>query len=159
MKKSGRLLQHGRVGAHAAARLVDAPALPGGVARPDERHWSGGRPARCGSARSTELADDRRRSQILEADAIEDVLAGRQVLDQRLGREIALGQHVDEHAGWMVLKLSTVETSTCIRDGRSARAQTMPESVVTSPDCTPCVDGRAVGGAAEIGSRHAIKSR
>ena len=30
------IAQHGGVGAHAAARLVDAPALPGGVARPQE---------------------------------------------------------------------------------------------------------------------------
>src|SRR5262249_33805646 len=29
--------QHGGVSAHAAARLVDAPALAGGVARPQER--------------------------------------------------------------------------------------------------------------------------
>ena len=36
-------------------------------------------------------------------------------------------------------KLSVVDTSTIIRDGRSARAQTMPEEPDTSPDCTPCV--------------------
>ena len=38
-----------------------------------------------------------------------------------------------------VLKLSVVATSTSMRAGRSARAQTTPESAETSPDCTPCV--------------------
>ena len=33
-EKVRAILQHGRVGAHAAARLIDAPALSGGVARP-----------------------------------------------------------------------------------------------------------------------------
>src|SRR5512140_2791242 len=39
----------------------------------------------------------------------------------------------------MSLKLSLVATSTSMRDGRSVRAQTTPESIETSPDCTPCV--------------------
>ena len=39
----------------------------------------------------------------------------------------------------MSRKLSVVATSTSIRDGRSARAQTTPESIDTSPDCTPWV--------------------
>ncbi len=39
----------------------------------------------------------------------------------------------------MLLKLSVVEISTCMRAGRSARAQTTPESVPTSPDCSPWV--------------------
>jgi hypothetical protein len=51
--------QHCGVGAHAAARLVDAPALSGGVARPHERDRAPGRkwpvigsPAMVGEARS-----------------------------------------------------------------------------------------------------------
>src|SRR3954469_18425146 len=39
----------------------------------------------------------------------------------------------------MVLKLVVVATSTVMRDGRSARAHTMPESSDTSPDWTPWV--------------------
>jgi hypothetical protein len=39
----------------------------------------------------------------------------------------------------MSLKLSVVATSISIRAGRSVRAHTIPESVDTSPDCTPCV--------------------
>jgi hypothetical protein len=52
------------------------------------------------------------------------------------------------------LKLSVVETSTIMRDGRLARAQTIPESIDTSPDCTPwlmtgrsaarLIEGRAI---------------
>src|ERR1700722_18864418 len=37
----------------------------------------------------------------------------------------------------MSRKLSVVATSTSMREGRSARAQTTPESTDTSPDCTP----------------------
>ena len=39
----------------------------------------------------------------------------------------------------MVLKLSVVAISTCIRAGRSVRPQTTPESTPTSPDCNPWV--------------------
>src|SRR5215217_7250874 len=39
----------------------------------------------------------------------------------------------------MSLKLSVVATSTSIRDGRSARAHTTPDSTDTSPDWTPWV--------------------
>src|SRR5262245_23348243 len=39
----------------------------------------------------------------------------------------------------MALKLSVVATSTSMRAGRSARAQTMPESTETSPDWMPWV--------------------
>ena len=40
-------------------------------------------------------------------------------------------------------KLSVVETSNITRDGRSARAHTIPEDMSTSPDCRPWVkDGR-----------------
>ena len=92
------VVAHGRVGAHAAARVVDAPALAGGVARPDERDRA---PV---ARRGAKAADHRlaRRSvgerQVLEADAIEDVLAGGQDLDQHLGGEIALRQRIGEHA-------------------------------------------------------------
>ena len=42
------------------------------------------------------LADDRRRRQILEADAVEDVLAGGQAVEQHLGGEIGFRQRIDE---------------------------------------------------------------
>ncbi len=32
------VLEHGGVGSHAAASAIDAPALPGGIARPDKRY-------------------------------------------------------------------------------------------------------------------------
>jgi hypothetical protein len=37
------------------------------------------------------------------------------------------------------VKLSVVANSICMRAGRSVRAQTRPESAVTSPDWTPWV--------------------
>src|SRR6185369_6960475 len=87
--------QHGRVGAHAAARLVDAPALAGGITRPDEgdRAAVGGRAAK---AAGHQLADDGRGGEVLEADAIEDVLAGGQAIDQRVGGEVGFRQRIDE---------------------------------------------------------------
>src|SRR5215467_15467911 len=43
-------------------------------------------------------------------------------------------------AAWRTsLKLAVVEMSSCMREGRSARAHTTPESVEMSPDCRPCV--------------------
>ena len=39
----------------------------------------------------------------------------------------------------MSRNVSLVATSTSIRAGRSARAQTTPESADTTPDCMPCV--------------------
>jgi hypothetical protein len=41
------------------------------------------------------FAEDRRHGMILEPDAIEHILAGRQPIDQRLGGEIGLRQCVD----------------------------------------------------------------
>ncbi len=75
-------------------------------------------PGACESA-DRRLADDAGRRQILEAQAIEDVLPGRQILEQRLGGKVALGQrvdearvtnvfeavggrHLDQHAGWAI---------------------------------------------------------
>ena len=88
--------QHGGVGAHAAACLVDAPALAGGIARPDERDGApvGRRAAKPACHR---LADDGRGRKILEADAIEDVLPRGQAVDQSVGGEIGVGQRIDEY--------------------------------------------------------------
>jgi hypothetical protein len=80
-----------------AARLVDSPALAGGVARPHERNRpalgrSGAEPAH------HRLAEDQGLGQILEPDAVEYVLACGQVLDERLGGKIAFRQGVDDDA-------------------------------------------------------------
>ncbi len=91
----GPVAQHGRVGAHAAARFVDAPALPGGIARPHERDRA--LVARRGAkAARHRFADNGRRSKILEADAVEDVLPRGQAVDERVGGEIGFGQRIDE---------------------------------------------------------------
>jgi hypothetical protein len=94
----GLVGEHGRIRAHAAARLVDAPALARGVARPHERDRL--RLARRGAQPSDRrLAENCRLGQILEADAIADVGARRQVLDQRLGGEVAFRQRIDGGSG------------------------------------------------------------
>ena len=77
--------------------FVDAPALTGGVARPDERDRApvGRRGAETADHR---LALDGRRREILEADAVEDVLAGRQTFEQQLGGQVAVRQRIHECA-------------------------------------------------------------
>jgi hypothetical protein len=66
-----------------------------GVAGPQERH-------RAALARGrAETADlrlaEHARGQILKAQAVEDVLIRRQILDQRLGGAIGFRQRIDEH--------------------------------------------------------------
>ena len=88
------VLEDSGVSAHAAARLVDTPALADGIARPHEADRA--LVARRGAeAANHRLAGNGRRRQILRADAIEDVLAGGQILHQCLGGEIAFRQRVD----------------------------------------------------------------
>ena len=103
MKKSGRLLQHGRVGAHAAARFVDAPALARGVAGPDEGHRAGVARRRA-EAPDLRFARNGRRGQVLKSHAIEDVLTRRETLQQRLCSEVALRQRVDRDRAADVLE-------------------------------------------------------
>jgi hypothetical protein len=93
---SPAVAQHGGVAAHAAACLVDAPPLAGGITRPDERNgapvgWRAAKPA------CHRLADDGRGRKVLEADAIEDVLPRGQAADQSVGGEIGFGQRIDEY--------------------------------------------------------------
>ncbi len=68
-------------------------ALTGGVVRPDELHVA------LGGGRGAEMADHRRRRrvdvvQVGEYNAVENVLIGRQILDELLGGEVAFGQCV-----------------------------------------------------------------
>ena len=74
---------------------IDAEALSAGVARPHERDRA---PLGRGGAEAPDhrLRQDVGRRQVLEADAIENLLPRRQVLHQRLGGEIAFRQRVDE---------------------------------------------------------------
>src|SRR5262249_42799934 len=77
------VLAHRRIGTHAAARLVDAPALSGGVAGPHEadRASIAWRSAETADGR---LADNTGRSKIPKSDAIENLLAGGQAVNQAL---------------------------------------------------------------------------
>src|SRR6516162_1996110 len=88
------VLAHRRIGTHAAARLVDAPALSSGIAGPHEADRA---PITRRSAEAANgwLSDNARRGKVLKADAIENLLTGWQAIDQSLGGEIALRQGVD----------------------------------------------------------------
>ena len=88
-KKIWSILAHRRIGTHAAARLIDAPALSGGVAGPYEVNRA---PIARRNAETADgwLTDNAGRSTVLKADATENILAGRQAVNQRLGGEIAL---------------------------------------------------------------------
>ena len=90
------IFEHRPICAIAAARGIDAPALPCGIARPDERD---GLPrARPGS----EMADARFAGTIggdvLEPHAVEDILPLGQIVQQQLGREIAIRHGVGRNA-------------------------------------------------------------
>src|SRR5262245_60210748 len=94
-EKVGPVLQHCRVGAHAATRFIDAPALPRSIAGPQETDRAAiGR----SSAETAHLrfANNGRRGEVLKTHAIEDFLRSREVLDQKLGSEVALLQSVDK---------------------------------------------------------------
>jgi hypothetical protein len=87
------VLQHGPIGPHAAAGGIDPPALPGGIARPDERYRTfvrgrGAEMSSLGFARHPGFAD------ILEPHPVKDVLAGRQTLQQRLRGEVMIRPRV-----------------------------------------------------------------
>src|SRR5262249_17856343 len=75
----GPVLQHGAVAAISAARGIDAPALPRGIAGPDEGNVAGA------VRRRAEAANLRGAGKTLvkalEANAIEDVLSCRQAID------------------------------------------------------------------------------
>jgi hypothetical protein len=91
-----RIAVHGGVAAHATARHVDAPALAHRVAGPQERNRApvGGRRAETPDLRLVE----HRARQALEADAVENILARRQRVEQRFGGEVRFRQSVDEDA-------------------------------------------------------------
>src|SRR5262249_54527857 len=90
-----RIAVHGSVATHTATREVDAPALAHGVARPDERDRAsvGGR----GAKMSNFGLAEHRAGKILKADAIENILSRRQIVEQRFGSEVRFRQRVDEH--------------------------------------------------------------
>jgi hypothetical protein len=65
------------------------------IARPAERNRTA--IARRGAkAAHHRLADNRRACKVLKPDAVEDVLAGRELLEQQLGSEIAARQSIHE---------------------------------------------------------------
>jgi hypothetical protein len=139
--------QHGRIGAHAAARLVDPPALAGLIARPAERDRTAVARRRAKAAHHR-LADDRRACKILKADAVEDILAGRELLEQQLGREIAARQSIHEGAIANILE-AVGRGDLDLHPGRPIAAR--PDHPGIEADVTrlhTMSDERPVGGAA-----------
>ena len=94
------------------------------------------------------FAHDGRRREILKSHAIEDVLPGRQVLDQGLRGQVSFGQRIDKVSPDALEAVGRGDLDH-IRAGRSARAQIMPESTETSPDWTSWDTTRPVVRAAD----------
>jgi len=84
------MLAHGGEGEHAAVVGVDAPALSGDVAAPDEADVAP--VARCRAKTPDHgFACDIDVGEIAKADAVKDVLPGRQIFQQQFCGEIAFG--------------------------------------------------------------------
>ncbi len=149
--------QHGLVDLHAAAALVDAPALARSVARPDKADVA----AICGGgakAPDHRLAGAVDVDQVLRSHPVEDVLAGWQVLNQGLHREVTLRQRVNEDrsvnglervAGRKVEKHPGRSVDPRPDDARIRRHVARLQAMG---------DDRAAGGAAEIG-KNAVGER
>ena len=88
------VLAHGGEGEHAAVVRIDAPALSGDVAAPDEADVApvAGRGAEAADHR---LARDAGMREVAKPDPIENVLPGRQIFQQHFRGEVALGQRRD----------------------------------------------------------------
>ncbi|MBA7645384.1 hypothetical protein ES703_53140 [subsurface metagenome] len=89
----GTVVQHRAIGAIAAARGIDAPALPGGVAGPQEGYRAalGRRGAETSDLHIAGVAS----IMLFEAHAVEDVLSCRQAVDQEFRGEIVFRECVD----------------------------------------------------------------
>src|SRR5450755_4033370 len=132
------VLAHGGVGQHAAVIGIDAPALPGDIAAPDETDIApvGRRGAEAADHRFARYVGMR---QVAELDPIKNVLSGREIFQHILAVKSLSGRAAIGGNALALPNDSVVATSTIICDGRSARAHTTPPSAPTSPDCTPWV--------------------
>ena len=119
---------------------------------PDQTNEIERRSARRGAETADDrLAHDGRRRKILKADAVEDVLPGRQAFDQSLGGEVAFRQRIDERAVPDVLEaVGGRDLDQHARRTVGAR----PDHAGVDRDVAglhTMRDQRPVGGAAEIG--------
>ena len=87
------VFEHGGVGSHAAAAGIDAPALPGGIARPDKRYRSlpNGRGAEMPDLRFTRNPGV---GDVVKPHPVENILPGRQAVQQEFRREVAVRQRL-----------------------------------------------------------------
>ena len=97
------VLVHGGVGDHAAVVGIDAPALSGDIAAPDEADIAavGGRGT---EAANHGFADDIRMRKVAQPHPIENILPGGKILQQHLGGEVAFGQCRDRRQGARVVE-------------------------------------------------------
>ena len=146
------MLAHGGEGEHAAIVRVDAPALSGNVAAPDETDvaaigWRGAEPS------DHRLAFDADMREVAKPDAVEDLLPGRQVLQQHFRGEVAFGQRRDRRQGPCVGKgFRRGDLDQHLRGAVGAR----PHHAAIGADIAGLHAGghdRPVGGAAEIRHR------
>ena len=144
------IFAHGGEGEHAAVIGVDAPALSGDVATPDETDVAAtGR--RGAEAPEHRLARDIDIREIAKPDAVEDFLPRGQVLQQHFRREVAFGQRCDRRQRPCIGKrLRRGDLDQHLRGPIGAR----PHDGAIGSDVTGLnarCDDRPVGGAAEIG--------
>ena len=152
------MLAHGGEGEHAAVVGIDAPALSGDVAAPDETDVAAiGR--RGAEAADHRLALDVGMREVAEADAIEDVLPGGQVFQQHFGGEVAFGQRRDRRQRPRIGEgLGGRDLDHHLRRPVGAR----PHHAAIGADVAglhAMGNERPVGGAAEIGHRNDAERR
>jgi hypothetical protein len=156
-EKIRAVVQHGAVGTHAAAGGIDAPALPCGIAGPDERYRTpfGGRGAEMpgmGFAREP-------RAKLFKPHAIENILSGRQALEQQLCGKIAIRQRVNgcgAHDSLEAFDRGALDDHARRTVGAGPHHGGIRSDVAR---LNPAGDPRPVRGAAEIGFCEATKSR
>ena len=147
------MLAHGGEGEHAAIVGIDAPALSGDVAAPDETDVApvGGRGAEAADHR---LARNIGMREVAEFDAIEYVLPGGKIFQQHLRGEVALGQRGDRRQSPRIAeRFGSGDLDHHLRWPVRAR----PHHAAVGADIAglhAMGDLRPVGGAAEIGHRN-----
>ena len=126
MKTSGSARAHRLVESQAAPLGIDPPALADGVGRPGERDVARA-PVRTAACRKLPVAGSAPAAdvgEVLEQHAIEDPLAGRQLVEHDARGEVGgLERRRPGTRRSGLSKRSVVEYSTNIRAARSARLQ------------------------------------
>ena len=105
-------------------RGIDAPALPRGIAGPDERDRAPRR-GRGAEMPDLRLACDAALADVVEAHAIENILPRRQAIEQHFRGEVAVRQGIGGHAandGPETLDASNIRPASAPRGRRAPRS-------------------------------------